>query len=247
MTRIGLLRPNSEATRLVVSRLGNDWAIGRAGLHPLQILAPALTYNSGGHRAWTPLPAVSEALDRAFYLSLANVPRTGKRFYLALDVSSSMDHGEIPGVPGLTLRLAAAAMTLVTARAERDTYVGAFSHGMAPLAVTASDTLRALVDQTRRLPAGETDCALPILDAAARGIETDIFVILTGSQTEAGATHPVEALCRYREQTGIAAKLLVVGMLANHFSIADAGDAGTLDVVGFDAATPNLIAGFATA
>jgi 60 kDa SS-A/Ro ribonucleoprotein len=57
--------------------------------------------------------------------------------------------------------------------------------------------------------------------------------------------HPVQALRDYRERMGIAAKLIVVGMVANRFSIADPNDAGMLDVVGFDTATPELIGSFA--
>jgi 60 kDa SS-A/Ro ribonucleoprotein len=34
-------------------------------------------------------------------------------------------------------------------------------------------------------------------------------------------------------------------MVSNGFSIADAGDPGMLDVVGFDTATPEIVAGFA--
>ena len=59
-----------------------------------------------------------------------------------------------------------------------------------------------------------------------------------------GQIHPAQALNEYRRQMGIAAKLVVVGMTSNGFSIADPNDAGMLDVVGFDTATPNLMAGF---
>ena len=54
----------------------------------------------------------------------------------------------------------------------------------------------------------------------------------------------MQALRQYRAQTGIATKLVVVGMVSNGFSIADPGDAGMLDVVGFDTATPAVIADF---
>ena len=43
---------------------------------------------------------------------------------------------------------------------------------------------------------------------------------------------------------GIPAKLVVVGLVSNGFSIADPDDAGMLDVVGFDTAAPALIADF---
>jgi 60 kDa SS-A/Ro ribonucleoprotein len=84
-----------------------------------------------------------------------------------------------------------------------------------------------------------------MLYAMEREREVDTFVIYTDSETWAGAVHPAEALREYRRRSGIDARLVVVGMVSNGFSIADPGDPGMLDVVGFDAATPALIAGFA--
>ena len=52
----------------------------------------------------------------------------------------------------------------------------------------------------------------------------------------------MQALRQYRERTRIAAKLVVVGLVSNEFSIADPADAGMLDVVGFDTAAPAAIA-----
>jgi 60 kDa SS-A/Ro ribonucleoprotein len=54
----------------------------------------------------------------------------------------------------------------------------------------------------------------------------------------------VQALRKYRAQTGIAAKLVVVGLVSDGFSIADPHDAGMLDVIGFDTAAPAVIADF---
>ena len=84
-----------------------------------------------------------------------------------------------------------------------------------------------------------------MLDALERKLPVDCFVVLTDNETWCGAVHPAEALARYRRETGIAAKLVVVGMISNGFSIADPGDAGMLDVVGFDTAAPGVIADFA--
>jgi len=77
-----------------------------------------------------------------------------------------------------------------------------------------------------------------------RRVAADVFVIYTDSETWAGNIHPAQALRRYRERMGIAAKLIVVGMVSNRFSIADPADGSMLDVVGFDTATPQLIADF---
>ena len=48
-----------------------------------------------------------------------------------------------------------------------------------------------------------------------------------------------------RAQLGIAARLVVVGMVSNGFTIADPNDPGMLDIVGFDTATPAVVTGFA--
>ena len=63
-----------------------------------------------------------------------------------------------------------------------------------------------------------------------RGLAVDAFVVLTDSETWAGSVHPVQALRQYRERTGIAAKLAVVGLVSNGFSIADPDDGGMMDV-----------------
>lgn len=94
------------------------------------------------------------------------------------------------------------------------------------------------------LPFGGTDCALPMLYAQAKGLEIDAFVILTDNETWAGNVHPMQALESYRASTGIAAKLVVVAMVSNGFTIANPNDPNALDVVGFDSAVPKLITDF---
>jgi len=85
---------------------------------------------------------------------------------------------------------------------------------------------------------------LPMLYALGKDLKVDAFVVYTDSETWAGKIHPVQALREYRRKTGIAAKLVVAGMVSNGFSIADPNDAGMLDAVGFDAAAPAVIADF---
>jgi 60 kDa SS-A/Ro ribonucleoprotein len=93
------------------------------------------------------------------------------------------------------------------------------------------------------LSSGGTDCALAGVVALKEKWEVDTFVY-TDNETWAGNIHPAQALREYRERMGIAAKLVVVAMASNGFSIADPDGAGMLDVVGFDAATPNVISDF---
>jgi 60 kDa SS-A/Ro ribonucleoprotein len=51
-------------------------------------------------------------------------------------------------------------------------------------------------------------------------------------------------LKQYRQKSGINAKLIVVGMTATEFTIADPNDAGSLDLVGFDSAAPAIMSDF---
>jgi len=58
---------------------------------------------------------------------------------------------------------------------------------------------------------------------------------------ESRAQAPLRA---YREQFVPDAKAVVVGMTSNGFTVADPNDRGMLDVVGFDATAPAVIADF---
>ena len=248
MTANGLLQPDGVDTALVVQRLADADALRKARIHPIAVLSALRTYALGqgarGSLTWKPLASVTDVLDRAFYLAFGNVEATGKRIVLALDVSGSMSVGTIAGVPGLTPRVAAAAMALITAAVEPQHTIVAFSHTMVPLAISPQQRLDAVLAATNNLPFGATDCALPMLWALEHGVKTDAFVVYTDSETWFGKIHPVQALQEYRRKTGIAAKLVVVAMTSNGFTIADPDDAGMLDVVGFDAATPQLIGDF---
>jgi 60 kDa SS-A/Ro ribonucleoprotein len=264
LTRVGLLVPGSDALRTVVDRLGDGERLRRARVHPIQVLAALKTYAAGrglrGKQTWTPVPQVVDALDAAFYAAFGNVPVTGKRWLLAIDVSGSMDGGAVAGVPGLTPRVAAGALALVTANAERDYtmvaftaaqggYGGQWGGGDAHLTEVSISPRQRLDDVTRqmaRLPMGGTDCSLPMRWAQERKLPVDVFMVLTDSETWAGKIHPAQALREYRQMINPEAKLVVAGMVSSGFSIADPQDSGMLDVVGFDTAAPELIAGFAS-
>jgi 60 kDa SS-A/Ro ribonucleoprotein len=83
-----------------------------------------------------------------------------------------------------------------------------------------------------------------MIQAEKTGLEIDTFVVYTDNETWAGSIHPHQALASYRRATGIPARLVVVGMAATEFSIADPSDAGMLDIAGFDGAVPSMIGDF---
>ena len=264
LSKCGILAVDNPAeTAEIAGRIADGAALKRARVHPIQLLAALSTYRTGrgarGGGQWDVAPAIVDALDAAFYAAFGNVELAGKRWVLALDVSGSMAMGEIAGIPGLTPRVGSAAMAMVTYRVEPAVALVAFTAGtggaggrwgggtpgMTPLAISRKQRLDDVVASVSALPMGGTDCALPMRWALNNRVEADAFVIYTDNETWAGSVHPAQALREYREKTGIAARLIVVGMTSGGFMIADPNDAGMLDIAGFDAAAPEVIRQFA--
>lgn len=249
MTAIGLLKPLSQAAGTVAARLHEGEYIRKSRLHPLAILVALRTYAKGsgvrGSLSWEPVAQIVDALDAAFYLSFGNVEPTGKRTMIALDVSGSMGWGEIAGMTGVTPRVGAAAMAMITAKTEPAHLITAFSNRIVPVALSPRQRLDDVLNVVDGIGMGSTDCAQPMIYAFENGLDIDTFVIYTDSETWYGQVHPFQALRLYREKTGIPAKLITVGMVSNGFSIADPSDGGMMDVVGFDTAAPAIMADFA--
>lgn len=258
MTKIGFLQVGNQATQTVVERLHDVGHLRKARIHPIAVLSALRVYAGGRslrgggrygyhhnrEQDWQPIPQIVDALDTAFELAFMNVEPTHQRMMLALDVSGSMAGGMVAGVTGLTPRDASSAMAMVTARTEPNYMFTAFSTSMIPLGITAKMRLDKVVQATSGLPFGGTDCAQPMLYALDKKLMIDTFIVYTDSETWHGEIHPSQALRQYRDKIGIDAKLIVVGMTSNGFSIADPNDKGMLDVVGFDTATPNIMADF---
>lgn len=224
-----------------------------------------------GAATWEPVGPVLDALDAAFYASFGTGASgatgdggwepAGRRTLVALDVSGSM--GSPAGGLPVTCREASAALALVTLATEPESTVVGFASASVPVAgryghgfgnlrhrglvglpIGPRQRLDDAVRTVSDLPFGGTDAALPMTWALEQGREFDTFVVITDNETWAGEIHPHQALRRYRERTGIDARLVVIGMTANDVSIADPADRGMLDVAGFDAAAPQLVADF---
>lgn len=274
MTRIGVIKPLSEESAFVAAALMDEAGLKRARLHPYEILVALKVYQSGGgylsDKTWTPVQSVVDALNRAFYLSFSFLEPTGKSYLLGVDVSGSMSSSMIGGrVDGRGLRVpgvisaaeGAAAMALAIAKTERNYHVMGFTAGVGGrynphhynrssmdgfinLGITPEMDLNTALARTRGMNFGVTDCALPMLWATQNKAKVDAFIVLTDNETWAGGVKPKQALDEYRQKMGINAKQIVVGMTATNFTIADPSDENALDVVGFDASVPKLIADF---
>jgi 60 kDa SS-A/Ro ribonucleoprotein len=150
-------------------------------------------------------------------------------------------------------------MALITAATEPDHVIVGFSApasggyggmhgggepGITPVNISPRMRLADVIKEIAKIPMGGTDCALPMLWAQRNKVEVAGFVTYTDSETWAGNIHPSQALRNYRDEFVTDAKAIVVGMTSNGFTLADPNDRGMLDVVGFDASVPAVIADF---
>lgn len=247
MTSIGVIETGAAVVKFIEAQIGTDEIVRGSRMHPMQILTAMRTYAAGkgdkGSMTWRPVSRIIDVLDGAFYSAFQNVEPTGKRHLLALDVSGSMGMCGVSGMP-LTAREGAAAMAMVTVAREDAVDVCAFSDQFQQWPLSRRQRLDDVIKSMTNVPFGRTDCSLPVWYAIKNSMKVDVFVVYTDSETFAGNEHVCSVLKKYRNVSGIPAKMVVCAMVANPFSIADPKDPGMLDVIGFDSATPAAIAEF---
>jgi 60 kDa SS-A/Ro ribonucleoprotein len=257
-------------TDLICARLSSEEDIQKSRIHPFKVLVASRIYGMGkamkGALTWTVTPRVRDQLTTTFLRSFKNVAPTGKRYMAALDVSGSMSVACM-GCPAISCREASAALAHMLYETEHSgnghVYVRGFTssttsgYSISSRPVSPDDGFRSFDHLVRHgmtleqfiratdAPYGATDCSLPMLRAMEEGLDVDVFIVMTDSETFAGKVHPQVALESYRVKANKPdAKLIVVGMTANCLTIADPNDRNTLNLAGFDASMPEIIAMF---
>lgn len=244
LTRLGVVKQLGGRTAEIVDQLVDPDRLRAARVHPLQVLLAMKTYASGQGQSstWTPVPRLVDALDEAFYASFHAFTPAGKRTLVALDVSGSM--GWNAGVAGLTACEVGAALSMVTLATEPDSHVFGFAHTFRELGITPKTRLNEAMRLAHDNNFGATDASLAIRYAGQHNLDVDTFIVITDNEVNRGI-HPHQALREYRNTTGIPAKLVVMGVTATPFTIADPSDPlGQLDVAGFSADVPSLVTEF---
>lgn len=236
------------------AKLTDKQMISKTRLHPVQYLLAGLTYERGQkargsdsyysaysnyNKTWTTNAKIKDALQAGFYDSFANVTPSGKAIRIGVDVSGSMSWGSAIGAD-VTAAEGAALMALVTAKVEPYVEIVGFANTLRDLGISTSDSFESVIRKTKINNFGSTDPSLLIRTAHNA---SEAFVVITDNEVNSG-THPSRALKNYRDKSGIPAKLVVMGMTATNFTIADPNDSGMLDVAGFDANAPRVVSDF---
>lgn len=247
LTSHGVIGPLSEGTKMAVAKLTDAEAIRRGRVHPVTILQALKQYSKGqgerGSLVWKPDQKVITALDDAFYAAFGLVEKTDENYMIGVDISGSMQGSMVNGSPNLTAAEVAAVMAMAIARNQPNHYIVGFKHNLVELNVSPNMRLdAALKALDANWNGGSTDCAKVFEHAHALSLNVDKFVTITDNETYAGRQAPVQALNKYRQKMGKAAKSVVIGTSVSEFTIADPKDGGMLDIAGFDSAAPQIIA-----
>jgi 60 kDa SS-A/Ro ribonucleoprotein len=246
---MGLLDHNlSETTKVVVSKIADRDELKKQKVHPFQLLLALNMYTKGeamrGDGKWKVNDNVKCALNDAFYASFENVVPTGKNFLLGLDISVSMGT-PIANSP-ISCAEATGALAMLYMRTEPNVEVMGFGKTFVNLGLSKTDSLEVVMSKITGKNFGNTDCSLPMLYALEHKLPVDVFMVMTDNETYAGKVHPSVALQGFRQAMNKPdAKLIVMGMVANEFSIADKADVkGQIDIVGMDANVPVMVSEF---
>jgi 60 kDa SS-A/Ro ribonucleoprotein len=254
MTRIGALAPFGKDNATVVRRLTDAEALRKARVHPLDVYLALKVYNCGfaqpnpkaPARTWTPVAAISDALEEAYELCFAHVEPSGRQLLVAVDSSGSMTWGgvTVSGSPIGTPYEIACGLSVTMSRIEKgNVHVIDVDTDVHSSRVTPRTNLREIAGW--RPSGGGTNLALPFAWAQRERMSVDGILVLTDNETWAGRSHhPSQALAGYRGTVNRDARVIVASMTAAGHTIADPRDEGVLQVAGFDAALPQLVSGF---
>lgn len=247
LTANGIIAPLSEGSKLVMAKLGDEEQLRKQRVHPITLLQAFKQYAKGagekGSTVWRPDQRIVDTLDSAFYAAFATQEKTLDSYLLGVDCSGSMQGCLVNGSPNLTAVEVAGVMAMAVVKNQPNFWVGGFNHKMGELKISPNMRLDAVIKTILAFSWGSTDCSLPFEHAIDHKMNVDKFVVITDNDVNSGRRAPAQALRDYRARFNKNAKSVVIATSMSGFTIADPKDSGMLDIAGFDAAAPQLIAG----
>ncbi len=244
MTSIGLVKPLSAATSVICDRLRNADYLKKSRIHPIAVLMALKVYNQDhgekGSLTWNHVPAISAALNDAFYACFGNVRPCNKPLLIGLDVSGSMSWSNGTCI---TSAEAVGAMSLIWASVEPTVHIFGFSDRLTELGIHKGMDLVSVMKIMERATAGSTNAGLAIEYAIQNRLKVGSFITMTDNEVNCGA-HPAKRLQDYRQEFVPDARFVVAATTATSFTINDPNDKFGMDVCGFDASVPAVITDF---
>lgn len=218
-----------------------------AYIHPIVLASALKVYEAGGTLGksalrWESIPRVEDILSQAINDSFDILEPTGKTFFYALDVSSSMSSSYV-GNLWMTPYEIEGIMALASIKSEKNYFIGAFNTHFEPITNLRKSTSFKDARYFWRGGFGGTDASSAYNYAIINNIYTDVFVFFTDSESWAGKMHPSQGLTNYRNIINKNAKAIYVTLIpyGDHISLVDPKDPMSYDIAGFTSETPKLI------
>lgn len=237
----GLTDGNTDTVKAIVKKLTNKENVAKAGIHPLNVVNSMLTYASGhgakGGKSWNANQKIVDALSTTYDLALEALTPTGKNILVAVDVSGSMNHP----VNGMAMNASQIANVLgvTILKQEPEAELVWFDTTLQRPTIGRRNSIDEVLAKSPH--GGGTDCSQAFVHALNTKIKYDAIIILTDSETWAGAAHGVELLNGYRKLVNRDVKVIEVAMVANPSTALPVDEKNVLRVVGFDASVTDVI------
>jgi 60 kDa SS-A/Ro ribonucleoprotein len=214
-------------------------------LHPLSVYIAKKTYESGqgilGSGNWTVNTNIVDSLEDAFYNTFDLVEPTNKNLMFCLDVSGSMGMSMAGNIKCVEV---CAIMAMVGIRSEPFTFVGGFASSFVDLKITKKDNLNTAVKKCIDNNFGYTNPGAAIDYAIKNKLPVDSFIVITDNEVNGGG-HVSQHLSSFRSKMNKQnAKMIVCGLTATNFTIADPKDPNQLDIAGFSPDLTSVISSF---
>ena len=246
LTQLEVLRADSiDNLDRLEGVLNNRNYLRKGRIHPIDVLKALKTYASGGKfgrskKTWTPVPRITDILEKALEMSFEVVEPTNKVFLHAVDISGSMS-GCVADSVGLSCCEIATAMALVTAKAEKNYAIRGFSTKFIDLEISKRDSFRSALKKAKSRNFGGTDASVAYDWAIKNKFKADVICFWTDNESWAGRKHPSQALKEYRAKVNPDVKAVYVTLAPYNITLVDPKDNNSWDLAGFDPGIPRLI------
>uniref|UniRef100_A0A182MMD2 TROVE domain-containing protein n=1 Tax=Anopheles culicifacies TaxID=139723 RepID=A0A182MMD2_9DIPT len=236
-------------------------------IHPCEIQVIAQLYKQGKRYMTTtkeavhalyltdkcpPVKEVQESLEAALEHSLNHHPKTGVRYYIALDLRCVYDRKKIFRNEVITCLQASVLLAFSIFKREKNVTVVAFTDEVDKLVPVNFEPTMTLEQATKQcvglmLPTTKVSLAAPIKQAEAQKVKVDVFITITDSLIRVNPNRrpPTAELQDYRRKMKLNLSRYVAISLSRHRPSLefqpnkDAG--GLLEMVGYSAYSAKII------
>ncbi len=230
---------------VIADKLRDPEAIARSGVFPYQLMSAYKAASSDVPRA------ISDALQDALELSLANVPKVEGRVVICPDVSGSMQSPVSGYRGGGTSQVrcidVAGLISAAMLRKNPDALVLPFENYVRVCELNARDTVMTNAQKLAAIGGGGTNCSAPLVQMNKQKVMADLVVYVSDNESwidqRAGATATMAEWAIFKQRNP-AARLVCIDCTPNSTSQA-AERSDVLNVGGFSDDVFKIIAAFA--